>query len=49
MNNSRIWLVVSPTVGLPLFFGAIATVSLLVHYTILTNGTYFAAFIAGGS
>jgi light-harvesting protein B-800-850 alpha chain len=31
MNQGRIWCVVNPTVGLPLFLGSVATISLLVH------------------
>ena len=32
MNQGRIWCVVKPTVGLPLFLGSVAIISLLVHY-----------------
>ena len=47
MNQSRMWLVVNPTVGLPLFLGGVAVVSLLVHYSVLANTTWFAAFLGG--
>ena len=30
MNQSRIWLVVKPTVGLPLFLGTVLVISLVV-------------------
>jgi len=47
MNQGRIWCVVKPTVGLPLFLGAVTTISLLVHYAILTNTEWFPAFFGG--
>ena len=47
MNQSRMWLVVNPTIGLPLFLGGVITVSLIVHYNILSNTTWFAAFFGG--
>jgi light-harvesting protein B-800-850 alpha chain len=49
MNQGRIWCVVNPTVGLPLFLGSVTLIALLVHYEVLTNVPYFAAFMAGGS
>ena len=48
MNQGRIWCVVNPTVGLPLFLGGVAVISLIVHYSVLSNSTWFAAFIQGG-
>ncbi|NEP82323.1 MAG: light-harvesting protein, partial [Okeania sp. SIO3B3] len=30
MNQGRIWCVVNPTVGLPLFLGGVAAISLIV-------------------
>jgi light-harvesting protein B-800-850 alpha chain len=47
MNQARIWTVVKPTVGLPLFLGAVATTALLVHYAILSHTTWFAAYWNG--
>jgi light-harvesting protein B-800-850 alpha chain len=49
MNQGRIWCVVSPTVGLPLFLGSIAITSLIVHYSILSNTTWMASYWAGKS
>jgi light-harvesting protein B-800-850 alpha chain len=49
MKEGRIWLYVSPTVGLPLFFLAFITASLLVHASILTNTTWMAAFWQGAA
>ncbi len=48
MNQGRIWCVVKPTVGLPLFLGTVLLISLLVHYSILSNTTWFPAFWQGG-
>jgi len=42
------WLVVKPTVGIPVFFLAIFTVSLLIHYSVLSNSSWFPAFLNGG-
>ena len=47
MNQKEIWCVVKPSVGLPLFLGAVATTSLLVHYSILTHTTWYPAFLNG--
>ncbi len=49
MNQKEMWLVVKPTVGLPLFLGAVAATSLLVHYSVLTHTTWFPAFLEGGA
>ncbi|MEM8606129.1 MAG: light-harvesting protein [Myxococcota bacterium] len=47
MNQGRIWCVVNPTVGLPLFLGTVLLISLLVHFSILSNTTWFADFMSG--
>lgn len=49
MKEGRIWLYVSPNVGIPLFFIAFVTASLLVHASIMTNTTWMAAFWQGGA
>jgi light-harvesting protein B-800-850 alpha chain len=49
MNEGRIWLYVSPSVGIPLFFIGFAAVALLVHACILLNTTWFGAFWQGGA
>ncbi len=49
MNQKELWLVVKPTVGLPLFLGSVAFTSLLVHYAVLTHTTWFGAFLEGGA
>lgn len=48
MNQGRIWCVVNPTVGLPLFLGGVALISLTVHFALLNNTTWFSAFWQGG-
>ncbi len=48
MNQGRIWCVVKPTVGLPLFLGSVAVIALLVHYFVLSNTSWFAAYWQGG-
>jgi light-harvesting protein B-800-850 alpha chain len=47
MNQGRIWCVVKPTVGLPLFLGSVALISLIVHFAVLNNTTWFPAFFGG--
>ena len=47
MNQARIWLVVKPTVGLPLFLGTVALIALLVHAAVLNNTTWFGAYWNG--
>ena len=37
MNQGRIWCVVNPTVGLPLFLGSVALTSLAVHAAVMTH------------
>lgn len=47
MNQARMWLVVNPTLGIPLFLAAAAIVSLTVHFAVLNNTTWFPAFFGG--
>ena len=47
MNQGRIWCVVKPTVGLPLFLGAVTVIALLVHYGVLSHTTWFAKYWGG--
>lgn len=48
MNQGRIWCVVNPTVGLPLFLGSVAVTSLIVHFSVLSNTTWFGSYWNGG-
>ena len=49
MNEGRIWLYVSPTVGIPLVFIGFVAAALLVHASILINTTWFAAYWQGAA
>lgn len=49
MNQGRIWCVVNPTVGLPLLLGGVATISLIVHYSVMTRTTWVGSFFQGGA
>jgi light-harvesting protein B-800-850 alpha chain len=49
MNQGKIWRVVSPTVGVPLFLGAVAVTSVFVHYQLLTKTAWFPAYYQGGA
>jgi light-harvesting protein B-800-850 alpha chain len=47
MNNAKIWLVVKPTVGVPLFLTAVAVSSFAVHLAVLRNTTWLGDYLAG--
>jgi light-harvesting protein B-800-850 alpha chain len=47
MNNAKIWLVVRPTVGIPLFLSAVAIGSFSTHVMILRNTTWVPQFLQG--
>ena len=47
MNNSKIWLVVKPTVGVPIFLSAVAVGSFAVHVAVLSNTTWVSDFLSG--
>lgn len=47
MNQGRIWCVVNPTVGLPLFLGGVAVIAFTVHFAILRNVDWFGAYWGG--
>jgi light-harvesting protein B-800-850 alpha chain len=47
MNNAKMWLVVKPTVGIPLFLTAVAVGSFAVHVAVLSNTTWVADFLSG--
>ncbi len=47
MNNAKMWLVVQPTVGIPLFLAGVAVASFAVHLAIVTNTTWVSGFLSG--
>ena len=47
MNNAKMWLVVKPTVGVPLFLSAVAVGSFAVHVAVLTNTGWVGDFLSG--
>ena len=47
MNQGKIWLVVKPTVGLPLFLGGVTVIALAVHAAVLTNTNWYPAYYSG--
>jgi light-harvesting protein B-800-850 alpha chain len=47
MNQGKIWLVVKPTVGMPLFLGGVAVIALVVHLAILSHTTWWPAYYNG--
>ncbi len=49
MIYGKIWLVVKPSVGVPLMLGAVAVSSFAVHYAILSHTTWLPKFLEGGA
>jgi light-harvesting protein B-800-850 alpha chain len=49
MNQGKIWRVVKPTVGVPLFLTAVAVSSFTVHYMLLTHTAWLPAYYQGGA
>ena len=47
MNNAKMWLVVSPTVGVPIFLGAVAVGSFAVHLQVGKNTSWVSDFLQG--
>jgi light-harvesting protein B-800-850 alpha chain len=47
MNNAKMWLVVKPTVGIPMFLTGVALGSFLVHVAVLTNTGWVGNFLKG--
>jgi light-harvesting protein B-800-850 alpha chain len=48
MIYGKMWTVVRPTVGIPLFLGAVAVGSFSVHLALLNNTTWVKSFLEGG-
>ncbi len=49
MNEGKIWTVVSPNHGVPLFLGAVAIMAFTVHFAILNHTTWFSAYWQGAA
>jgi light-harvesting protein B-800-850 alpha chain len=49
MIYGKLWLVVKPTVGIPLFLGAVAVGSFMVHYMLLQNTTWMKQYYNGAA
>ncbi|MEM9550472.1 MAG: light-harvesting protein [Pseudomonadota bacterium] len=47
MNNAKMWLVVPPAVGVPVFLGAVAVGSFAVHVAVLSNTSWVSDFLSG--
>ena len=47
MNNAKLWLVVKPTTGIPIFLSAVAIGSFAVHVAVLSNTSWVADFLSG--
>jgi light-harvesting protein B-800-850 alpha chain len=47
MNNAKMWLVVKPSTGVPLFLGGVAVASLLVHLSVLTFAGWYGDYANG--
>lgn len=48
MYYGKMWMVVKPSVGLPLFFAGVVGASLLIHAAVLTHTTWYPGFLQGG-
>lgn len=49
MIYGKMWLVVKPTVGIPLFLGAVAVGSFSVHLALALNTTWVKGFLNGSA
>ncbi|MCU0952909.1 MAG: light-harvesting protein [Burkholderiaceae bacterium] len=49
MIYGKMWLVVKPSVGIPLFLSAVAISSFAVHAALLTNTTWVKRFLNGSA
>jgi light-harvesting protein B-800-850 alpha chain len=47
MNNAKMWLVVSPTIGVPIFLGAVAVGSFAVHLQVVKNTSWVSDYLQG--
>lgn len=47
MNQGKVWRVVNPSVGVPLFLGAVVVASLVVHGALMIKTDWFGAYWNG--
>lgn len=47
MNNAKMWLVVNPSVGVPVFLGAVAVGSFAVHLAVLSKTNWYEDYLIG--
>lgn len=47
MNNAKLWLVVKPTVGIPILLSAVAISSFAVHVAVLSKVTWYNDYLTG--
>ena len=47
MIYGKLWLVVKPSVGIPLLLGAVAVSSFLVHLALMTHNTWLKQYYNG--
>jgi light-harvesting protein B-800-850 alpha chain len=48
MNNAKMWLVVKPSVGVPLFLAGVGIGSFCVHVAVTSYSNWFDDFVNGG-
>jgi light-harvesting protein B-800-850 alpha chain len=49
MIYGKIWTVVNPSVGIPLFLGAVAVTSFAVHLSLVSNTTWIKSYHNGAA
>jgi len=49
MNQGKVWRVVNPTIGVPIFLGTVVITSLFVHYQLLTKTTWVPTYLQGSA
>ena len=49
MIYGKMWCVVKPQVGIPVFLGAVAVASFCVHLALVTNTTWIKGYLNGGA
>lgn len=49
MIYGKLWCVVKPSVGIPLFLGGVAVGSFAVHYMLMTHTTWMPAYYNGAA